>query len=49
MKTYDVAEIKSMEYESFIALVASLNSDEIIALSNQIGYPVFTRLCMGGY
>ena len=28
-------------------MMLKMNSDEIIELSNTIGYPVFTRLCMG--
>lgn len=28
-------------------MVNVLTADEIIELSNVIGYPVFTRLCMG--
>lgn len=47
MKSYDVKKIKEMDYALFIELISSLNSNEIIELSNQIGYPVFTRLCMG--
>lgn len=47
MKNYDVKEIKEMEYNKLIELINSLTTDEIIELSNQVGYPVFTRLCMG--
>ncbi len=42
-----VNEIKQLSYEELVELVSSLDSDEIIKLSNRIGYPVFTRLCMG--
>ena len=34
-------------YEKFSELIKELSSDEIIEISNKIGYPVFTRLCMG--
>lgn len=47
MKNYDVKEIKEMDYDKLIELVNSLTPNEIIELSNQVGYPVFTRLCMG--
>lgn len=42
-----VKQIKELPYEDFCNLIKKLNSDEIIELSNKIGYPVFTRLCMG--
>ena len=47
MKNYDIKEIKEMDYDKLIELVNSLTPNEIIELSNQVGYPVFTRLCMG--
>ena len=47
MKNYDVKEIKEIDYDKLIELINSLTPNEIIELSNQIGYPVFTRLCMG--
>lgn len=47
MKNYDVKEIKEMDYDKLIELINSLTPNEIIELSNQVGYPVFTRLCMG--
>ena len=40
-------KIKNLSYEELINIVNNLTSDEIIELSNIIGYPVFTRLCMG--
>lgn len=40
-------KIKNSSYEELINIVNNLTSDEIIELSNIIGYPVFTRLCMG--
>lgn len=40
-------EIDKIPYNEFEKIVLSLTPDEIIELSNIIGYPVFTRLCMG--
>lgn len=42
-----VKQIKELPYEEFCNLIKELSADEIIELSNKIGYPVFTRLCMG--
>ena len=36
-----------MDYDKLIELINSLTPNKIIELSNQVGYPVFTRLCMG--
>lgn len=47
MKEYDVNEIKNMDYARLVELIRELSPNEIIELSNQVGYPVFTRLCMG--
>ena len=33
-------------HEEIVELLQKMNPDEIIKLSNDIGYPVFTRLCM---
>ena len=40
-------EILSLPYEEFVNIVKNLSADEIIELSNNVGYPVFTRKCMG--
>lgn len=40
-------EYKKMPYDEFVNNINSLSTDEIIKLSNVIGYPLFTRLCMG--
>ena len=40
-------EQRNIPYEELVEIVEKLSSDEIIELSNIIGYPVFTRLCMG--
>jgi len=43
----NIKDIKELQYEKFVELINSLSPNEIIKLSNKIGYPVFTRLCMG--
>jgi len=40
-------EQRNISYEELIKIIEPLTADEIIELSNVIGYPVFTRLCMG--
>lgn len=40
-------EKRSIAYEELIEIINQLSPNEIIELSNIIGYPVFTRLCMG--
>lgn len=40
-------EIKKLSYEELTKLINKLSIDEIIELSRIVGYPVFTRLCMG--
>lgn len=40
-------EKKNIAYEELIEIINQLSPNEIIELSNIIGYPVFTRLCMG--
>lgn len=40
-------DIVNLSYEDFVELMRGLTSDEIIRLSEVVGYPVFTRLCMG--
>lgn len=40
-------EQRNLSYEDLIKIIEPLTPDEIIELSNVIGYPVFTRLCMG--
>ncbi len=40
-------EKRNINYEELVELMKQLTPDEIIELSNIIGYPVFTRLCMG--
>lgn len=40
-------EKRNISYEELKELMKKMDSDEIIELSNIIGYPVFTRMCMG--
>ena len=47
IKNMSIEEQKNISYEELIKIIEPLNVDEIIELSNAIGYPVFTRLCMG--
>lgn len=39
-------EKRELTYEKLVSIIDKLSPDEIIELSNIIGYPVFTRLCM---
>ena len=47
IKNLSMQEQRNIPYEELVEIVEKLSSDEIIELSNIIGYPVFTRLCMG--
>ncbi len=47
IKKLSTQEQRNISYEELIKIIESLSADEIIELSNVIGYPVFTRLCMG--
>ena len=47
MSKYNKDDVKNMEYEDLVKLVSKLTPNEIIELSNEVGYPVFIRLCMG--
>ena len=40
-------EKRNIKYDELVNIINKLSPDEIIELSNIIGYPVFTRLCMG--
>lgn len=40
-------EKRNIPYDELIKVMNQLSPDEIINFSNIIGYPVFTRLCMG--
>lgn len=47
IKSLSTQEQRNLSYEELINIINELSPDEIIELSNIIGYPVFTRLCMG--
>lgn len=47
VKNMSIEEQRNLSYEEVCNIVNALKADEIIELSNVIGYPVFTRLCMG--
>ena len=40
-------EKQNLSYKDLVKIMGQLETNEIIELSNIIGYPVFTRLCMG--
>lgn len=47
IKSMKTEEQRNISYTELTNIIKSLSKDEIIELSNIIGYPVFTRLCMG--
>ncbi|MBQ8535335.1 MAG: NUDIX domain-containing protein [Bacilli bacterium] len=47
IKNLSTQEQRNLTYEELVKIIEPLTADEIIELSNVIGYPVFTRLCMG--
>lgn len=47
MNHIEANEFKNLTYSKRVELIKSLTPDEIINLSKKVGYPVFTRLCMG--
>lgn len=47
IKKLSIEEQRNIPYEDLEFIVNQLSADEIIELSNIIGYPVFTRMCMG--
>lgn len=47
IKNLSIHEQRNLSYEELINIINKLTPNEIIELSNIIGYPVFTRLCMG--
>lgn len=47
IKNLSKEEQRSLSYEELTNIINRFSSNEIIELSNIIGYPVFTRLCMG--
>lgn len=47
IKKLSSQEQRNLPYEELIKIIEQLSANEIIELSNIIGYPVFTRMCMG--
>lgn len=47
IKKWNNQKKRNIKYEDLVNIINQLSADEIIELSNTIGYPVFTRLCMG--
>ena len=47
IKKLSLKEKRNLSYEKLSEIINQLTSNEIIELSNIIGYPVFTRMCMG--
>ena len=47
IRNLSIQEQRNLSYEELVKIIEPLSADEIIELSNIIGYPVFTRLCMG--
>lgn len=47
IKNLSTNEQRNLSYEELVTIISKLTPDEIVELSNIIGYPVFTRLCMG--
>mgnify|MGYP004524595403 FL=1 len=47
IRNLSLQEQRNMSYDELKKIIEKLSSDEIIELSNIIGYPIFTRLCMG--
>ena len=47
IKKLSVQDQRNLSYEELIKIIEPLSAEEIIELSNIIGYPVFTRMCMG--
>ncbi len=47
IKKLSKQEKRNLSYNNLVEIMNILNTDEIIELSNIIGYPVLTRLCMG--
>ena len=47
IRKFSNKEKRNISCEELINIIDTLSPEEIIELSNIIGYPVFTRLCMG--
>ncbi len=47
IRSMSIEEQRALTYQELVEIITPLSADEIIELSNVIGYPVFTRLLMG--
>ena len=47
IKNMSNTEIRNIQQKELIDIIQNMTVDEVIELSKIIGYPVFTRLCMG--
>ena len=47
IRSMSIEEQRALTYQELVEIITPLTADEIIKLSNIIGYPVFTRLLMG--
>ena len=47
IKNMKTCDRRNIPYDELVGIINNLTPDEIIELSNIIGYPVFARLCMG--
>ncbi len=47
IRSMSIEEKRALTYQELVEIITPLTADEIIELSNIIGYPVFTRLLMG--
>lgn len=47
MNELSLKEFRELSYQEFVDIIGQLTTEEIVNLSKKIGYPVFTRLCMG--
>lgn len=46
IRNLSIQEQREIPYKELVKIMKNLSADEIIELSNIIGYPVFTRMCM---
>lgn len=46
IKNMSLKDKRNLDYNKLVNIINNLSVDEMISLSNMIGYPVFTRLCM---
>ena len=47
IRNMSITEIRNIQQKELIDIIQNMTVDEVIKLSKIIGYPVFTRLCMG--